>query len=88
MGWLQHTLRSGLTRMLTKLKSLLLGRNSSVRYAVQVSEEEADRIVIPQATIIESWENGDGTVMFIMESERDLRPLANELRGVYGIQRV
>jgi|tagenome__1003787_1003787.scaffolds.fasta_scaffold20366667_1 hypothetical protein len=74
--------------MFERLLSCLTGKPISNRYAVQVGSEEADRLYIPEATIIESWENGDGSVMFIMECDQDLRSLAGDKPGIYGIQRV
>jgi hypothetical protein len=74
--------------MFEKLIARLTGNPVSNRYAIQIGAQEATQLNIPDATIIESWENADGSVIFIMESSQDLRPLANVIPGVHGIQRV
>jgi hypothetical protein len=75
-------------RMFEKLIARLTGKPVSNRYAIQIGGQEAGQLNIPDATIIESWENGDGSVILIMESSQDLRPLAHVIPGVHGIQRV
>lgn len=52
------------------------------RYAIEVDGQHADSFDIPGTEICESWENGDGSVMFVMQSRADLRATAAKMRGV------
>lgn len=58
------------------------GGNHPKRYAVEVDGGHADSFDIPGTEICESWENGDGSVMFVMQSREDLRATAGRMQGV------
>ena len=52
------------------------------RYAIEVDAIHADSFDIPDTEICESWENADGSVMFVMQSRNDLRSTAGKMQGV------
>jgi hypothetical protein len=58
------------------------GGNQPKKYAIEVDGTHADSFDIPGTEICESWENGDGSVMFVMQSREDLRATAGKLQGV------
>ena len=58
------------------------GGNHPKRYAIEVEGRHADAFDIPGTEICESWENADGSVMFVMQSREDLRSTAARLQGV------
>ena len=58
------------------------GGNQPRRYAIEVDGRHADSFDIPGTEICESWENGDGSVMFVMQSSEDLRSTAANMQGV------
>jgi hypothetical protein len=47
-----------------------------------VDGRHVDSFDIPGTEICESWENADGSVMFVMQSREDLRSTAAKLQGV------
>jgi hypothetical protein len=58
------------------------------RYAILVGAEEADDVDFPEANIVESWEQPDGSVMMIVESQNDLSASAARVPGVRGIEKM
>jgi len=71
------------------LRSLkLLTSKRDKRYAVQVGSEQADDFNIPEAKIVESWQNPDGSRMIILESKEDLRAVMGGLPGVERVQKI
>ena len=58
------------------------------RYAVVVEGDHADSFSISDANILESWDEPDGTVMFIVESQHDLRAMVGVLPGVRDIDKM
>ena len=60
----------------------LFGSNRRKRYAVEVDASHADSFDIPESEICESWQNADGSVMFVLESCDDLRATAEKVPGV------
>jgi len=60
----------------------IFGGTHPKRYAVEVDGKHADAFDIPGTEICESWENADGSVMFVMQSRDDLRSTAATVRGV------
>jgi hypothetical protein len=58
------------------------GGNHLKKYAVEVDGRHADSFHIPGTEICESWENGDGSVLFVMQSREDLRTTAGRMQGV------
>jgi hypothetical protein len=56
--------------------------NREKRYAIEVDAIHADAFDIPGTEICESWENADGTVLFVMQSRDDLRSTAGKMQGV------
>jgi hypothetical protein len=58
------------------------GSQRRKRYAVEVEGSRADSFDIPGAEVCQSWENGDGSTTFILESSQDLRPAAEKMQGV------
>jgi hypothetical protein len=60
----------------------VFGGSPSRRYAVEVDGRHVDSFDIPGTEICESWENADGSVMFVMQSREDLRSTAAKLQGV------
>jgi len=58
------------------------GNHQSKRYAIEVDGRHADAFDIPGTEICESWENADGSVMFVMQSREDLRATAGKMQGV------
>ena len=59
-----------------------LGGNQPRKYAIEVDGMHADSFAIPGTEICESWENGDGSVMFVMQSRDDLRATVGKMQGV------
>jgi len=72
--------------LLRSLKFLTSKRDK--RYAVQVGSEQADDFNIPEAKIVESWQNPDGSRMIILESKEDLRAVMGGLPGVERVQKI
>lgn len=59
-----------------------LGGNHPKKYAIEVDGGHADSFDIPGTELCESWENADGSVMFVMQSREDLRTSAAKMAGV------
>jgi hypothetical protein len=58
------------------------GGDQPKKYAIEVDGRHAESFEIPGTEICESWENGDGSVMFVMQSREDLRSTAAKMQGV------
>ena len=67
--------------MTGRLLRTLFKRNPK-RYAIEVDGRHADSFDIPGTELCESWENADGSVMFVMQSREDLRATAGKMQGV------
>ena len=55
------------------------------RSAIEVDGRHADAFDIPGTELCESWENADGSVMFVMHSREDLRSSAAKMAGVRSV---
>jgi len=66
----------------------LLGGSRAKRYAVEVDANHADSFDIPGVKICESWQNGDGSVLFVLESQDDLCAIAEGIEGVRHISQM
>jgi len=71
-----------------RLKFLASPQRAGKRYAVQVGSEQADDFEVPEAKVVESWQNPDGSRMIILESKEDLRAVVGGLPGVERIQKI
>ena len=58
------------------------------KFAVEVHRDYVDRFTIPTTRICEAWKNADGSATFILESELDIRSLAERTPGVRGISEI
>ena len=73
---------------LSGIRQLRPSAKRTPRYAILVGAAEADRLDFPDATIIESWEQPDGSVMMIVESDTDIAVAAARLPGVRGVEKM
>ena len=55
------------------------------KYAIEVDANHVDGFAIAGTRICDSWENGDGSVVFILQSRKDLRCVAKAITGVRGV---
>ena len=67
---------------------VLQKRRAARRYALEVSSDFADSLIIDDAKIVESWESSDNTVTMIVESKSDLRARVGEFAGVRDIRKM
>jgi hypothetical protein len=65
-----------------RLIQKFFGGRHPKRYAIEVDGRHADAFDIPGTELCESWENADGSVMFVMQSREDLRSSAAKMAGV------
>ena len=61
------------------------GRLRARRYAIEVDADYVETFEVPGTKIFDSWENGDGSVVFVVQSRWDVRPLAENIKGVRGV---
>ena len=74
----QADLEVGMELLNTMLRTLR-GRK---RYAVEVHPDYAAEFRIPNTEVIQSWENNDGSITFVVMSHDDLAKSAWEVPGV------
>jgi hypothetical protein len=66
----------------------LFGANRSKKYAVEVEKDFAESFKLADAQVKESWQNDDGSVVFILESSHDIREAAEKTLGVRAVSTV
>lgn len=65
------------------LEVFLGGR--SRKYAIQVDAGYVESFDIAGTKACDSWENADGSAVFIVQSRKDLRYLAQSMKGVRAV---
>jgi len=63
----------------------LVARARSRKYAVEVDAGYIEEFRVPGAEICDSWENGDGSMVFVLRSQEDLRPVIANMEGIRGV---
>jgi hypothetical protein len=64
------------------LNTMLRTLRGRKRYAVEVHPDYAESFCIPNTEVIQSWENNDGSITFVVTSHDDLAQSAWEVPGV------
>jgi len=60
----------------------LVARARSRRYAVEVDAGYIEEFKVPGAEICDASENGDGSMVFVLRSQEDLRPVIANMEGI------
>ena len=73
--------------MYQKMRSSIRGWGIRT-YAIVVASEYADDFGIPGTEICDRWDNGEESVIFVVQSKKELRGLSEIVKGVIGITRM
>ena len=63
----------------------LFARPRVRKYAVEVDAAYVEEFDVPDAEICDAWENGDGSIVFVLQSQKDLRPVIANMEGIRGV---
>ena len=55
------------------------------RYAIEVDADHADEFDMPGAAICDSWDSGDGAVVFVIQSRTGVAALIQSMKGVRSV---
>jgi hypothetical protein len=77
-------IRKSLVSISRSLLDVIAGSRAR-KYAVEVDADHAEQFEMPGTRTCDCWKNGDGSVMFILESRIDLRAIAETVKGVRGV---
>ena len=61
-------------------------RGPTRKYAIEVNADHADEFDLPEAQICDSWENGDGSVVFVIQSRTGVAALTRTMEGVRSVR--
>lgn len=70
---------------ISRLVLEFLVRVGARKYAIEVDAEHVGGFEITETKICDSWENADGSVVFILQSRKDLRCEVEAREGVRGV---
>lgn len=57
-------------------------------YAIEVAAEYADNFDVPGAEICDEWEGENGSIIFVMRSNKELLGLSQLVKGINSIIRM
>jgi hypothetical protein len=73
---------------LGRLAVRCFGEGRARKYAIEVDTDYADAFELPGTAICDSWENQDGSVVFVVESRTGIASVTQTLKGVRGVSRL
>jgi len=85
--------RSGL-KLVEPLLSVCRKISNSLRqrgvrtYAIEVAADYVDDFDIPETEICDQWECEDGSIVFVVQSKKELRGLSQIVKGIIGVTRM